>query len=342
MLRIFIILLCIVLSTVFSSDLLAQQPSSDEKTETPEKKETTQKKETPAETILIEKGGVLLPRGTLQIEPSFQYTYVSRNLISISGFYILEAIVIGEIAVSDIKRDILQGAITARYGITSRLQAEVKVPLIYRSDREIRGPGTTEISEYTVTDIGLGDIEGALYYHLILSKGWIPDIILNCRVKSITGRDPYGLKVDSEGRFTELPTGNGHWGVSTGFTVVKVSDPAVFFGSFNYFWNIKKYQGFNIGWVDPGDSYEASIGIAYALSEKISISTQYQQRWTLSTTVRGNKIPGTYLNAGTIYFGTNYNISKKMSISLQVGIGVTSDAPDVQVTLAMPLNFKIF
>jgi hypothetical protein len=254
----------------------------------------------------------------------------------------LEAIVIGEIAVSDIKRDILQGAITARYGITSRLQAEVKVPLIYRSDREIRGPGTTEISEYHVTDIGLGDIEGALFYHLLLSKGWIPDIILNCRVKSITGRDPYDLKVDSEGRFKELPTGNGHWGVSTGFTVVKVSDPAVFFGSFNYLWNIKKYQGYNIGWVDPGDSIEGSFGIAYALSEKLSISTQYQHRWTYKTKVKGGLIPGTYLSAGTLFLGGNYSISKKVSISLQVGIGVTSDAPDVQITFLMPLNFKIF
>jgi len=341
MLRISIIFLCIVLSTCFSSDLLAQQPS-DEKKETSEKKETPQKKETPAETILIEKGGVLLPRGTLQIEPSFQYSYVSRNLISISGFYILEAIVIGEIAVSDIKRDILQGAITARYGITSRLQAEVKVPLIYRSDREIRGPGTTEITEHTVTDIGLGDIEGALFYHLILSKGWIPDIIMNCRVKSTTGRDPYELKVDSEGRNKELPTGNGHWGVSGGLTVVKVSDPAVFFGSFNYYWNIKRDVNRTIGWVDPGDSIEGSFGIAYALSEKLSISTQYQHRWTYQTKVRGDKIPGTYLSAGTLFLGGNYSLAKNVSLSLQVGIGVTSDAPDVQVTLLMPINFKIF
>jgi hypothetical protein len=331
MFRIFIFLLCVVLSTVFSSELLAQQPSG-------EKRE----KEVPAEVILVEKGGVLLPRGTLQIEPSLQYSYLSRHVISISGFYILEAILIGEIAVSDIKRDILQAALTARYGITSRLQAELKIPGIYRSDRDVRGPGTADVSEKTVSQFGLGDIEGALYYHLLLAKGWIPDIILNCRAKSITGKDPYHLSVDSEGRFRELPTGNGHWGLSGGFTAVKVSDPAVFFGSFNYFWNIRKNINETVGTVDPGDSYEASFGIAYALSEKVSLSTQYQHRWAVHTKVNGNKIDGSYLSAGTLFFGGNYILSKSVSVSLQVGIGVTNDAPDVQVTLLMPINFKIF
>jgi len=331
MFRTIIFILCIILTTVFSSELLAQQPSG-------EKRE----KEKPAEALLIEKGGILLPKGMLQIEPSLQYSYLDRHMISISGFYILEAILIGELAVSDMKRDILQGALTARYGITSRLQAELKVPYIFRWDREIRGPGTTDISERTVSDNGIGDIEGALFYHLLLGKRWIPDVILNVRAKSTTGRDPYHLKTDSEGRFLELPTGNGHWGFSGGFTALKVSDPAVFFGSLNYYWNVKRNIGRGIGSVDPGDSYEGAFGVAYALSEKVSLSLQYQHRWTTHTKQQGEKIPGSYLSAGTIFFGGNYALSKKTSVSLSVGVGVTNDAPDVQVTLSMPFNFSIF
>ena len=331
MFRIFIFFLCIVFSAASSSDLLAQQPSA-------EKKE----KEKAAEVLLIEKGGVLLPKGTLQIEPSLQYSYVSRNTISISGFYILEAIVIGEIAVSDIKRDILQGAITARYGIISRLQAELKIPYIYRWDREVRGPGTTDVSERAISDHGIGDREAALFYHLLLAKSWIPDVILNFRTKTTTGRDPYHLKTDSEGKLRELPTGNGHLGFSGGFTALKVSDPAVFFGSLNYFWNVKKDVGRGIGKVDPGDSIEGSFGIAYALSEKVSLSLQYQHRWAIHTKREGEKIPGSYLSAGTIFFGGNYALSKKTSVSLSVGVGVTNDAPDVQLTLSMPFNISIF
>lgn len=299
---------------------------------------STERKEKPAEQILIEKGGVLLPKGTLVIEPSIQYNHYSRHRISISGFTILEAIVIGELAVSDIKRDLVQGALTARYGITPRFEAELKVPYLYRSDREVRGPGTTEVSERTINDHDLGDIEGALYYHLITSKNWVPDIILNMRAKSDTGRSPYHLDVDSQNRLKELPTGNGHWGFSGGVTVVKVSDPAVFFGSLGYFWNVKRDVGHRIGKVDPGDSIEYSLGVAYALSEKFSISTQFQHRFTSRTKQNGEKVPGSFINSATVLLGGSYAISKKTNINLSVGIGLTSDAPDVQVTLSVPFS----
>ncbi len=304
--------------------------------------EITGKKETPSEQILVEKGGILLPKGTLQIEPSFQYSNLSRHTIAISGFTLLEAIVIGQIAVSDVKRDILQGALTARYGITPRFEAEVKVPGIYRADRYVKGAGTTDATETHVSDVGLGDIEGALFYHAITGKGWIPDIVLNVRGKSTTGRDPYHLDKDDEGNFTELPTGTGHWGLSGGFTAVKVSDPAVFFGSVNYFWNLKKNVGNGFGKIDPGDSVELSMGIAYALSEKVSLNTQYQQRLTQRSKQNGSKIPGTFLNAGVLFLGTTYAISSKTFINVSAGIGLTTDAPDVQVAVSVPLNIKLF
>src|SRR4030066_213263 len=76
------------------------------------------------------------------------------------------------------KKEILQGALTARYGITSRFQAELKIPYIYRWDREVMGGGTTgDVSERSVSDNGIGDIEGALFYHLLLAKRWIPAAI---------------------------------------------------------------------------------------------------------------------------------------------------------------------
>jgi len=327
MFRIFISILCIVFFIAFSSSSMAQTPSS-------EKKE----KEKPAEQILIEKGGVLLSRGTLQIEPGLQYSHFSRHRISISGFTILEAIVIGEIAVHDLKRDILQAALTARYGITSRFEAELKVPYLFRWDRDVRAPETTDVSEKNIHDSGIGDIEGALYYHLITAKGWVPDLILNVRAKARNGKDPYGLRTDAQGSLEELPMGNGHWGFSGGFTVVKVSDPAVFFGSLAYFWNVRRNVGQGIGTIDPGDSVEASLGVAYALSEKFSLSTQYQQRISVRTKQNGQRVPGTFINAGTIFLGGSYNISKKTSVNLSVGLGLTTDAPDVQVVWTVPFN----
>jgi len=291
----------------------------------------------PAETILVEKGGVLLPKGALVIEPALKYSHFSRHRMSISGFTILEAIVIGEIAVSDVKRDIVEFSLTGRYGVTSRFEVEAKVPYMYRHDREVRGPGTATVSEHTVSDHGLGDIEGALYYHLIREKGWVPDVVVNRRVKAPTGRDPYDLDVE-DGRYKELPTGNGHWGISGGFTAVKTSDPAVFFAGINYYWNIERDVGKEFGKVDPGDSIEYNLGIAYALSERVSLSTSFQQRFTMKTTQKGDDVPGTFMNVATLFLGMSYSLSKKTYLNVNVGIGLTVDAPDVQVSVSIPIR----
>lgn len=330
----FICALCAVSLIFYTSGSFAQTTSGEKTEATP-----VQKKDLASEQKLLEVGGVLLPKGALTIEPSLQYSHYSRRTISISGFTILGAIVIGEISVSDIKRDFLQGALTTRYGITSWLEAELKVPYIYTSFRDIRGPGTAEMTERRVQDTGLGDIEGALYGHVIKEKGIVPDIILNFRVKFPTGRDPYHLDTDSRGRITELPTGNGHWGFSGGFTAVKRSDPVVFFGGLTYFWNVRKKVSESIGTVDPGDSLEGSIGMAYALSEKFSLSTTYQHRITMKQKLDGEDVPGTFVNYGALTLGGSYALSKNTFVNLSVGIGVTDDAPDVELRLSIPFSF---
>ena len=333
----FITFLCAAALIFCASSSLAQ-PATEEKKETA----PVQKKDTASEQMLIEVGGVLLPRGTLTIEPSIQYSHFSRRSISISGFTILQAIVIGTIAVSDIKRDFLQGALTTRYGITSWLEAELKVPYVYTSFRDVKGPGTTDITERRIQSTALGDIEGAIYGHVIKEKGIIPDVVLNFRAKSPTGNDPYHLKTDAQGNLRELPTGSGHWGFSGGFTLVKRSDPVVFFGGLNYFWNVRKKVRENIGTVDPGDSWEGSIGLAYALSEKFSLSGIYLHRITMKQKLDGRDVKGTFVNYGTLGLAGSYALSKNTYVNLSVNIGVTNDAPDVEVRLAIPFNFKIF
>jgi len=115
------------------------------------------KPERPPEALLLERGAILLPKGSLQIEPSFEYSYFSSDRIAISGLTIFDAIIIGIIEVDSLKRDILTGALTARYGLLDRLQLDVRVPVLYRRDEEVLGVGTTNQRERTTDNFGLGD-----------------------------------------------------------------------------------------------------------------------------------------------------------------------------------------
>ncbi|MDA8087877.1 MAG: hypothetical protein M0Z75_14400 [Nitrospiraceae bacterium] len=296
------------------------------------------KKAVPAESRLQNVGGILIPQGSLQLEPAFIYSNYSRHRLSISGFTVLDAIVIGQMEVSDLKRDIIQTQVTARYGITNRLEIEAKVPFLIRWDREVDAPGTTSATYHEAFGNGLGDIEGALYWHAIRANDGMPDIVLNTRVKSATGRSPYDLPQDSQGNLLDLPTGNGHWGVSAGFTAVKISDPAVLFGGVNYYWNFARNVGGAYGTIDPGNSIEYLLGMGYALNDKLSLDTSFQERFTMRDKQNGVALPETYINASTLSLGISYAYSSRATLELMVGIGVTVDAPDLQFTLSAPIN----
>ena len=286
--------------------------------------------------VPVEKGGALLPTGRFVLEPSFQYTHHSQETISISGFTIFEAILIGTVDVKKIKRDILIPSLTARLGFKN-LEMNLKVPWLYRHDQTIEQV-EDEQKETTISDSGLGDIEGGIYYHLVKEKRTIPDVIVNLGFKAPTGKDPYGLKTG------EFPTGTGHWGASGGLIFIKTSDPAILSLNISYFYNALRDVGVeggtDYGKIDLGDSIEYNLGLLFALNEKLSLNFSYNQRFTGKTEQDGKKLVGTGANASVFNVGVTYAISNKLSFDMLLGIGLTEDAPDVSVQFKLPITFR--
>lgn len=294
------------------------------------------------ETVDVEKGGVLVQQRKLIIEPGIQYSHTSRARLAINGFTILQAIVLGKIVSEDLKKDVLMPFINVRYGLTDNLQAELKIPYLFRRDRESY-ESNSETHEYTVRDDNIGDIEAGLYYHLVRERENVPDVVINLKGKTRTGKDPYGLdtkEVEGEGeKLTELPTGSGHYGLSAGVTFAKTSDPAVLFGTLAYYYNFERDPGGGYGDIKPGDSIEVSFGMAYALNEKLSTSISYQERYYFKTEQNGKELADTDYNVGSLNFAVNHAITERVSISVSVGVGLTDDAADTTVEIRLPIRF---
>lgn len=322
-----------------------REPSSTETVKPQGKTRRSVKKDT--EAILVEKGGILIPKGTLVIEPSLNYSHFSRNLIYVKGYSIFQAILIGKFRVEEVKRDILTAALTLRYGITDRLQFDLRIPYVYRRESLVIPASLAGEEEWVreIDDQGLGDIEGTVNIHAFRARGWLPDVTLNVKWKTRTGRDPFGLETE---RFAgkdvskELPTGTGFYGLSGGFTLVKASDPVVFFGTLNYYWNIERDVGDDFGEVDPGNSIEYNLGMATALSEKVSFSFSFQNTFTSSTDINGEEICDSELNAATFLIGANYRLSPRTSLFTSLGIGLTEDSSDYQFQINIPISFSLF
>ena len=83
---------------------------------------------------LFDQPGVLTPRGKFVFEPSFQYGYSSSNRVALVGYTVIPALLIGLVDVREVKRTAFTAAVTGRWGLTNRLEAELKLPYVHRSD----------------------------------------------------------------------------------------------------------------------------------------------------------------------------------------------------------------
>ncbi len=306
----------------------------------------------PAETLQIpaiaERATALIKKGTLIVEPSIEYNTTTLNRVVLEGFTVIPAITIGSIDIREVDRDVLVGAATFRYGITDILEVDVRVPYVYRQDSTTTRPIGTGASEDVTTDVtgmGLGDIELAAHYQVLAGNAW-PFVILNGRVKTRTGKDPFKVGLDANGLETELPTGTGFWGLEPGVTVLFPSDPVVFFGTVSYLFNLSATKtlqdtGASVD-VDPGDAARFSFGMGFSINEQASFSLGYEHSFVFKSKVDGVDVGGSDLQVGSLLVGVSYRVTDNTTVNVSVGIGATEEAPDVSLRLRVPTSWDIF
>ena len=291
---------------------------------------------------LIARGGLLLPRGTIEFDNGISYFNSSADRLSVNGFTVAPILVVGDIVSQRAQRDIVLSSVTTRLGLPDDFQLDVRVPYGYQSERTVTADNNKTSQRY----LGLGDVEVGLTKQLRRGRGFGPDVLAGFRWKSTTGPDPY------QPTSTEVALGTGFQGLQGSVTMVKPSDPLVYFGSFSYTANLsttKQFQtsdptssnGLTRGFVDPGDTIGFQVGTALSVNPEASLSFALDQRFTRSTSLNGQSLPGTYLSAAVFQVGTTYVYAPGRSIDLGLGIGLSRGAPDFQFSVNFPLRFSL-
>lgn len=312
---------------------------------------------------LFEQPGVLTPRGKYIFEPSLQFGYSSSNRVALVGYTVIPALLIGLVDVREIKRNTLTTAFTARTGLNNRMEVEVKVPYVYRSDATVSRElftGTAVERVFDTSGKALGDVELAGRYQLNNGGPDKPYYIAGLRYKSRTGRDPFevvtdcsrrcvGENVTGTGLPLTLPTGSGFHSLQGSLTMLYPSDPAVFFGSLSYVHNFKRSNVTRLvqngereplGELAPGNVIGFNFGMGLALNDKASLSLGYDHSTIARMRQNGAPVPGSVrTQLGTLLLGYSYRLSPKRSFNIAVGAGVTRDTPDVTLTVRVPMTF---
>lgn len=341
----------------------AQRPAQQAQQQTAQNNSRQEPNRPPEVAPIGDQPGVLTQRGTYVLEPSVQYGYSSSNRVALVGYTVIPAILIGLVDVREIKRNTFTTAITGRTGINNRMEVEVKVPYVYRSDATVSRElftGTAVERVFDTTGKGLGDIEVAGRYQL--NNGG-PDqgyYIAGLRYKSRTGRDPFEVVTDCDQRCIgenvtgtglplDLPTGSGFHSLQGTLTWLYPSDPAVFFGNLSYVHNFKREDVTRLvrngvreplGELEPGYVLGFNFGMGLALNDKASLSLGYDHSTIARMKQNGQPVAGSVrTQLGTLLLGYSYRLSPKRTLNIAVGAGVTRDTPDVTLTLRVPMTF---
>ena len=311
---------------------------------------------------IFQQPGVLTPRGKIVVEPTYQFGYSTADRVALVGYTIIPAILIGLIDVRQVRSTTQTAILTARYGITHRMELEVRVPYVDTHtdtvSREIL-TGSAQNNVFGSSGKGLGDIEATLRYQIndggadkAYYIGWL-------RFKSRTGKDPFEVVTDCVTRCVEnltgtglpvqQPTGTGFYTVQPGVTWLLPSDPVVFFGNFSYLYNVERHNVSEnillggkqfLGNVKMGNEGDVSIGMGMALNDKASLSIGYDQTFIGRTTESGQKLPGsTKVWLGQLLIGGSYRYNDKETLNVTLGVGVTRDTPDATLIVRVPMMF---
>jgi hypothetical protein len=268
------------------------------------------------ERTLVREGGLVLPRGVIEVEPRLQYTY--------SGSQGISAVSVGgliEIVQQDIRRNELEASVGIRMGLPASFQADVRVP--YAGANENRAiPNAVSDSERVS---GWGDVELGLTKQILVERRG--GLLASLFWKSASGRHELG----------RLSPGSGFPHLQAALTAVRREDPLVYFASATYTRVFEREKSGSE--VDPGDAIGLRAGTLLAASPETSLRAAFELSRTGRTAVAGVDVPGTDATLGILELGLATLVTRRTLLDIHLGIGVTADAPDFRLRLALPIRF---
>lgn len=315
--------------------------------------------EMPQVAVLGDQGSIVTRAGQFTAEASLEYARADRNRTLFRGIEIAEAVLIGIFDLNESRQDVLSATAGLRYGITDRFEVGVRLPYVYRADTSILTPIVTGGMTPATRDLsskgdGIGDLELSMRYQLLSARAGRPFLIANLQVVAPTGKSPFEVPRDSEGRQLDAATGAGFWSVAPSVTAILPSDPAVLFGTLGYTRNFAddvntEIPPVRISRVDPGDALNGSFGLGVSLNQRTSFNLGYAHSWVFGTQTTtqiinpGPMDPGPVtrtsrdLQLGRFLFGVTYRLNNRANLNWAFEIGATDDATDLRTVLRIPI-----
>jgi hypothetical protein len=209
-----------------------------------------------------------------------------------------------------------------------------------------QGPQNSATQSLYLSSTGIGDVEFGARYQINDGRDDWPVFVANTRFKMDTGLGPFDVRRNPAGIADEVALGSGFMGIEGGFSVLKLTDPAVLYGSVNFIYQVPKDINKDIGdvfvgTVDPSNSLNATLGFGFAVNPDFSFSLGYEHYHVFpqKTELGATQQETTSLEVGSMTLGMAYRLGPKVSLNGNFEFGVTASAPDVRAVFSVPITF---
>jgi hypothetical protein len=270
---------------------------------------------------LVRTGALLLPAGTVEIEPSLSYI---RRESSTPVFFPPGGGAPEQLAENVFRSNDLQAAATLRVGLPYDSQLDLFLPYRYQEISTATRVGGAGRREDSIDISGFGDLAIAFTKALVRERGWRPDLFARVQWDADTGQTDDGFNL-----------GSGTNEIGGSVTAVKRQDPLVFIGTL-YHSAALEDDGF-----DPGDQTGLTLGTVLAASPETSLRFLLDQSFVGEAEFAGNKIPGSDQVAASLFIGASSVLGRRLLLDVSAGIGLTEDAPDYSITVSLPIRFDL-
>ena len=270
---------------------------------------------TALERALVQEGGVLLPTGTVQLEPSFSYVRRERTVPLVADEF-------GQIEFRETHQDTLSAGLAARVGLPFDSQLTLSVPYRFQKMEVTNRIGSGIVEERNTSSSGLGDFAITASKGLLREGNWRPNLIASVSWDTATGGDDGGVQL-----------GSGFHEITGTLTATKSQDPLVFVGSLSFSHSFED-RGFQ-----PGNVVGLSIGTVLAASPETSLRFFLDQNFIGDAAFEGQDIASSDNNATILSVGASSILTSRLFLDVEAGIGLTEAAPEYVFSVSLPIRF---
>ena len=220
------------------------------------------------------------------------------------------------------------------YGIWDNLTFNTRLPVSYKFD-----------TERDTQQAALGDVSLGLRYQPIPVRPGGLNTTLYTTLTTATGDSPFEIDPSRD-----VSSGSGYYSLGGGVSMSRVLDPTVLFGSIGYTHNFnatnldqRRGENRTLTEVDPGDTVNFSMGLAYSLSYEVSLSASYQQSYNFATRFEfedGDVAESQEATSSIVNMSLGLRTARNRIVNLGFGFGLTADSPDVLLSISMPIDIS--